>query len=192
MNKPIDVKNIAKKAMTTDGQKASYIIDHLIEALGSDPSCGLRRTLVLIDIDQHENTTQTEIMERLQIHKSALNRDIDWLFNYGCIMRSEGEADARTKTLASCGYAKNALGEALGYFENNHDKCKDFVNLFTRILKQEKPTLRDAKIIATLYEKKDAEKQDVLNHLINSAPSTDNRAFNKLIETGLIEQKDDG
>lgn len=186
------VKNIAKRAMTTDGQKASSIIDHLIEALGGDPSCNLRRALVFIDIDEHDNTTQAEIMERLQIHKSALNRDIDWLFNYGCIMRSEGSDDARTKSLQSCGYAKNALSEALVYFEGKHAKCKDFVNLFIRILKQEKPTLRDAKIIATLYEKTKAEKQDVLDHLINSAPSTDNRAFNKLIETGLIEEQEDG
>jgi len=157
------IKNIAKRAMTTDGQKASYIIDHLIEALGSDPSSGLRRALVLIDIDQHPATTQAEIMQRLQVHKSALNREIDWLFNYGCVMREDGTSDARTKTLQICGYSKTALDQALGYFDDNHEKLKDFVNLFIRILKQEKPTLRDAKIIATLFEKKKAEKQEVLD-----------------------------
>jgi len=176
--------------MTTDGQKASYVIDHLIEALAGDPSSSLRRALILNDIDEHPATMQAEIMERLQLHKSSLNREIDWLFNYGCIMRQDGKDDARTKTLQICGYSKKALDAALDYFEGKHEKLKGFVNLFTRILKQEKPTLRDAKIIATLYEKKEADKQDVLDHLVNSAPSTDNRAFNRLIETGLIEEKD--
>ena len=45
------VRNLAKRAMTTNGQKACYVIDHLVEALGNDPSSSLRRALILNDID---------------------------------------------------------------------------------------------------------------------------------------------
>ena len=60
--------------MTTTDQKICTIIDHLVEALGNEPSSSLRRTLILADIDQYPGTTQTGIMERLGIHKSALTR----------------------------------------------------------------------------------------------------------------------
>jgi predicted transcriptional regulator len=56
-----------------------------------------------------------------------------------------------------------------------------------KTLKSEKSTLRDAKIVASLYEKKEAEKQGIIGSLYGGSPSTDNRALNKLIETGIIE-----
>ena len=59
---------------------------------------------------------------------------------------------------------------------------KGFIEGNIRFLKQEKPTLRDAKIVATLYEKKDATKKDVMDQLYNGSASTENRAYNKLIE----------
>ena len=78
----------------------------------------------------------------------------------------------------------------MDYTENDHEKLKFFLHNTTKALKQEKPTLRDAKIVASLYEKKVAEKQDIIGSLYGGSPSTDNRAYNKLVETGIIE--DDG
>ncbi len=181
------VKMMAKKAMTTTDQKICYIIDHLVEALGNEPSSSLRRALILADIDQYPGTTQTGIMERLGIHKSALTREIEWLFNYGCIMRQESRDDARAVQLQSYGYSKKGLDDALSYFEGDHDALKRFIEKFIRIMKMEKPTLRDAKIIAVLEETRGATKQQVLDKLYEGSASTENRAFNELIEEGLVK-----
>lgn len=184
------VSNLAKRAMTTEGQKASAIIDHLVEALGNEPSSSMRRALILADIDQYPGTTQAGIMERLGIHKSAVNREIDWLFNYGCIRRGVHKNDARAIVLEVYGYAKTAFDGALDYFDGNHELLKEFILGFEKIISQEKPTLRDAKIIATLYEKKKASKQDVISTLYDGAPSTSNRALNKMIENGTVREGD--
>lgn len=181
------VTNLAKKAMTTKGQKACYVVDHLVEALGGDPSSSLRRAIILVDIDQNPGTTQVGIMERLGVHKSAVNREIDWLFNYGCIKMSDSDNDGRTKKIEVYGYAKTSLQAALDYFDGNHRSMKVFLEEFSRFLKQEKPTLRDAKIVSSLYEKRDASKQQVLGTLYCGPASTDNRAFNKLVEDGVID-----
>ncbi len=180
------VTNLAKKAMTTKGQKACLVIDHLVEALGNDPSSSLRRALILVDIDQYPGTTQTGIMERLHIHKSALNREIDWMFNYGCIMMADAEHDGRAKKIEICGYSRTGLKAALDYFDGEHENIKMFLQRFTQYIKQEKPTLRDAKIISSLNEKGRATKQDVIDTLYDGPSSTDNRAYNKLVEEGVI------
>ena len=180
-------RNLANKAMTTTGQKACFVIDHLVEALGNEPSSSLRRALILADIDQYPGTTQAGIMERLQIHKSALNREIDWLFNYGCIVRRESQNDGRAVQLEICGYSKKAFDTALSYFDGSHENLKVFLEEFGKALKQEKPSLRDAKIVATLYDRKTASKQDVIDSLYQGSATTDHRAVNELIEEGLIE-----
>lgn len=181
------MKNSAKRAMTTIGQKACMVLDHLVEALGSEPSSSIRRAMVLVDIDQYPGSTQTAIMERLNINKSALNREIDWLFNYGCIMIQDSAQDGRSKQIHVCGYSKKALNSALDYCDNDHGKLKFFLHNTDKTLKSEKSTLRDAKIVASLFEKKEAEKQGIIGSLYGGSPSTDNRALNKLIETGIIE-----
>jgi DNA-binding MarR family transcriptional regulator len=181
------VKNLAKKAMTTKGQKACYVIDHLVEALGNEPSSSLRRAIIMVDIDQYPGTTQTGVMERLGVHKSALNREIEWLFNYGCIMRQESSDDGRAVRLMTCGYARKALESALDYFDGDHTNLKFFLEQFIKIIKQEKPTLRDAKIMATLYDRKKATKQTVIDALYKGSVSTDNRAINELVDAGVIE-----
>jgi len=186
------VTNLAKKAMTTKGQKACMVIDHLVEALGNEPSSSLRRAQILTDIDQYPGTTQTGIMERLQIHKSALNREIDWLFNYGCVKMADAEHDGRAKKIEICGYSKKGLGATLDYFDSDHENLKIFLEGFIKVLRQEKPTLRDAKIFAALFEKGKAPKQQVIDSLYNGPASTDNRAYNKLVEEGLIESVKDG
>lgn len=164
------------------------VIDHLVEALGGEPSSSLRRAQILVDIGQHAGSTQTEIMARLDIPKSALNREIDWLFNYGCIMMQDSETDGRSKRLHVCGYSKSALDSALEYCENDYEKLKFFLQNTEKTLKQEKSTLREAKIVATLYQKPNAQKHEVTSALYNGAPATENRALTKLIETGIIEE----
>ncbi len=182
------VTNLAKRAMTTMGQKACIVIDHLVEALGADASSSLRRAQILVDIDQYPGSTQSAIMDRLNVHKSALNREIEWLFNYGCVMFQENSADGRSKQIYICGYSKKSLDAALDYCEGSHEKLKFFLHNTSKTLKQEKSTLRDAKIVASLYEKKEAEKQDVMNALYDGGTSTDYRALNKLVETGIVTE----
>lgn len=181
------VRNLAKRAMTTEAQKACMIIDHLVEALGNEPSSSLRRALILTDIDQYPGTSQAGIMERLNCDKSTVKREIDWLYDYGCIRLQKCNQDGRASKIEICGYSKTGLAAALDYFDGRHDNMKAFIEGFARLLKQEKPTLRDAKIIAVLTEKKTATKRDVLAALYDGAPSTDNRSFNKLLEEGMIE-----
>jgi len=163
------------------------IIDHLVEALGNESSSSLRRALILADIDQYPGTTQAGIMERLSLDKSTVKRETDWLFDYGCIRVQDCENDGRSKKIEICGYSKKGLDAALGYFDGRHENLKMFVTGFAKILKQEKPSLRDAKIIAALTEKKTASKQDIMDSLYEGSPATQNRAFNKLKEEGLIE-----
>ena len=162
------------------------IIDHLVEALGNESSSSLRRALILTDIDQNPGTTQVDIMERLELDKSTVKREIDWLFDYGCIRVQDCDQDGRSKTIEICGYSKKGLDAALGYFDGRHQFLKAFLEGLMNFLKQEKPTLRDARIVSTLYEKKDASKQEVLEELYEGSVSTKNRAYNKLSEEGII------
>lgn len=173
--------------MATRGQKACLVIDHLVEALGGEPACSLRRAKILVDIDAHPGTTQTEVMQRLDVHKSAMNREIEWLFNYGCITRQGSVDDGRAIKLEICGYSKRALENALDYFPEKHKGLQSLLNRYIKILKQERPTLRDARIVSTLYDKGQATKAEVLDSLYSGPASTDNRAYNKLVEDGVIE-----
>ncbi|MEZ5813415.1 MAG: MarR family transcriptional regulator [Alphaproteobacteria bacterium] len=180
------VTNLAKRAMTTKGQKACIVIDHLVEALGNDPSSSLRRALILTDIDQYPGTTQAGIMERLHLDKSTVKRETDWLFDYGCIRVQDSKEDGRAKQIEVTGYSKQGLDAALGYFDGKHEYLKILLEGFPKLLKQEKPTLRDAKIAAVMYEKPEATKQEVIDGLYNGSASTDNRAYNKLREDGVL------
>ncbi len=181
------VTNLAKRAMTTEGQKACMIIDHLVEALGNESSSSLRRALILTDIDQYPGTTQAGIMERLNLDKSTVKREADWLFDYGCIRVQDCDRDGRSKKIEICGYSKQGLDAALGYFDGAHDKLKGFIDLYEKVVNQQKATLRDAKVIAALYEKKKATKQDLTDTLYNSSPATKNRVINKLIDDGTVK-----
>ena len=182
------VTQLARQAMTTNGQKACLIIDHLVEALANDASSSLRRAMILADIDQYPGTTQTGIMERLNLHKSAVNREVDWLFNYGCVMVAECDNDGRSKKIQICGYSKAALDEALKFFGGRHENLQAFLKRMSGFLKQEKPTLREAKIVSVLHEKKEADKKDVIQNLYEGSPSTKNRVINKLVEDGIITE----
>lgn len=174
----------------TKAHKISTIIDHLVDALGGEPACTLRRAVILADIDEHPGTTQAGIMDRLAAHKSALNRDIEWLYDYGCVMRQPG-LDGRTIQLVIAGYSKKNLDLAREYFEGDHKSLKNFLIALINIFGEHKPTLRDAKIIAALGDSKNASRQDILEHLYNGPSTTDNRALNNLIDLGFVEKNDE-
>ena len=184
------MKQQAKRAMTTLGQKSCLVIDHLVEALASEPSSSIKRAIILTYIDESPGITQTEIMKKVDISKSAMNREIEWLFNYGCIKRHSGERDGREVELETCGYSKKALAAALDYFPLKHEGLHFMLNQYINILGKKRPTLRDARIISTLYDKVDASKSDVISELYGGPATTDNRAYNTLVEKGII--KDDG
>lgn len=174
----------------TKAEKISTIVDHLVDALGGEPGCTLRRAVILADIDQHPGTTQAGIMDRLGAHKSALNRDIEWLYDYGCIMRQPG-LDGRTIQLVIAGYSKKNLDLARDYFDGDHKSLKNFLIALINIFGEHRPTLRDAKIIAVLGDHKKASRQDILDHLYNGPSTTDNRALNNLIDFGFVEKNDE-
>ncbi len=181
------IRQQAKRAMATRGQKACIVIDHLVEALAGDPSSFIRRAQVLTYIHEHPEVTQTEIMHEFNISKSAMNREIEWLFNYGCITRKSAEKDGRAVKLSVCGYSKRALESALDYFPNQHKGLQSLLNRYIKILKQGRPTLRDARIVSSLYEKGQASKSEVMEELYNGPATTDNRAYKKLVSDGVIE-----
>ncbi len=185
------MKTQAKRAMHTRGQKSCLVIDHLVEALAGDPSSSIKRVMILNHIDENPGITQTEIMKNLGIKsKTTMNRDIDWLFNYGCIHRNQDRKDGRAIKLETCGYAKRALESALDYFPKRHKGLQNFLNRYIKVLKQARPTLRDARIIATLYNKVKSSKPELIDSLYNGPATTDNRAYKKLLDDGVI--KDDG
>lgn len=185
-----DLSNTHKRATLTKRHEMGIVIDHLVAALGGDPSCTLRRAIVLCDIDEHQNTTQADIMNRLELNKSALNRDIEWLYDHGCIIRQSGHKDARVLELRICGYAKKNLDLALAFFGYDHKNLKNFLYKFKTLFSDHKPTLRDAKILTTLGIQKIANKQDILDNLYDGPVTTDSRALAQLVDEGLLEKTD--
>lgn len=186
MNRSI-LREQAKRAMNTRGQKACLIIDHLVEALAGDPSAQIKRAQILTEIDRNPGVTQTELMHLFDLTKSAANRDIDWLFNFGCINRHKDTKDGRAVRLETCGYAKRALENVLGFFPHEHEGLQDFLKLYTKILKQDRPTLRDARLVSELYNRNHANRNNLLDSLYNGPATTDNRALKKLINDGVIQ-----
>ncbi len=118
-----------------------------------------------------------------------MNREIDWLFNYGCIRRLDDQKDGRAVRLESCGYSRRALESALDYFPNGREDLHNFLELYIKVLKQDRPTLRDARIISTLYDKGTTNKSAVMDNLYNGPTTTDNRALKKLIDDGVIKDE---
>ena len=73
------IKTAHNQVSTSPIQKMGLMIDHLVDALAGDPSCPLRRALILNDIDANPHTTQSGIMDRLGLDKHTISRDIQWL-----------------------------------------------------------------------------------------------------------------
>lgn len=169
------------------GAKAAAIIDFLVEALDGDASSSLRRALILSDIAANPGTSQSEVMARLTIPKSAMIREIEWLFEHGCIQKEESANDARAHKLHVFGPAENALLAAINVANKNPKNLQTFLKEFINVIKKERPTLRDAKILAFLYDREEADKREIIAALYDGSPTTEYRALAELIEEGMVE-----
>lgn len=183
------MKTLPKDITESKAVKIGHVIDHLVDALGGEPGCTVRRAVILADIDENPGTTQTGIINRLKADKSTLNRDIEWLYDYGCIRRTPG-MDGREVKLQIEGYAKKNLDFALEYFDFSHKSLKNFLIHFINLFGEHKPTLRDVKIISAAADKNNSSKQDLLKDLYGGSITTENRAINNLLDMGLLVKED--
>lgn len=183
------------KLSTVKAQSLGQVTDHLVDALAGDPSTPVRRAAILLDIDQNPGTTQAEILARhgeiLGFDKSSLNRDVDWLYDYGCVLRNTKPDNAREIALSTVGYTKRYLGYALDYFHGNHEELIGFMTEFLRIINISRPTLRDMKIMTVIGSNGPVERKKILAELYNGPVSTDNRTINNLIAAGWLEKEDE-
>ena len=185
------LKSAHNQASASSIQQMGLVLDHLVDALGGDPSCTLRRAVILADIDENPETTQASVMERLRIDKHTLNRDIQWLYDQGCVLRHAGKEDGRVIHMVTCGYSKKNLELALHYFDNSHKSLKKFLEGYISIFKDHKPTLRDAKILATMADLETASKQELLSRSYEGPQTTNARALDGLVEEGLLVKNED-
>lgn len=187
MNQKTGLKSLHSAASSTPIQRMGLVLDHMVDALGGDSSSPMRRAQILVDIDAYPETTQTEVMDRLKVHKSALNREIDWLMDHGCIIRQAGQQDGRVMHMLTCGYSKKSLGFALDYANNSHKNLQIFLESLINMFTSAKPTLRDAKLLVAAAELGDASRQELFSRAYKAPSTTNVRALDSLIEQGLIE-----
>ncbi len=185
------LKTTHNQASSSPVQQMALVLDHLVDALGGDPSCTLRRAVILAEIDENPGITQASLNSNLKLHKSALNRDVDWLYDHGCVLLQAGVADARVIHITTCGYSKKNIDLALDYFEGSHKKLKLFLESLISMFKDHKPTFRDAKMLATLADLgNDVSRQELFSRVYNSPPTTNIRALEGLIDEGLVAKKE--
>ena len=165
------------------------IVDHIVDAVG-DPSISLRRAIILLDIDQHAGTTQTGIGERLNLEKSVISRNVDWLWGHGCVIRAEGRMDGREMALNTSTFTHKHLQLALRPFGNQHLALKKTLEVFIGLFHKHMPSLRELKALLTVSAKGQATRSDVLNNLYDGPATTDQRALRTLVEEGLVKSSD--
>lgn len=161
------------------------IIDLLVNALG-EPSCPVRRALVLNDLWSHPGSSLNDVMQRLDLDKSTAFRDIDWLVDHGCLVKTQNPDDAREVSLQVFGHARTYLEAALR-ITGSAEKLSSILNGLMALSPERKQTLREAKILITLTNYGEIDKSLVSKALYNGPASTDQRALQNLIDEGLIE-----
>jgi len=166
--------------------RLAEVIDHLVDALG-DPSASLRRALILLDIDQYAGTTQNAVGERLNLEKSVVSRNVDWLWGHGCVFRNSGKQDARESELQTSPYTHKHLQLALRPFGNHHQVLKNSLDVFIGLFSKHMPSLRELKALLTVGAKGQATRSDVTNNLYDGPATTDQRAIKTLIEEGIVK-----
>ena len=173
---------------STDQQKMqmiSDITDYLVNAL-TDSSASLRRALILIDIDENPNITQAELSERLEEDKSTISRNIEWLFDHGCIRRHNDYADARIILLRSSDFSSRHLSQALKYFDGNHELLKKYLKTLIKMFSEGIPTLREIKALSVVGAKGGAAPADLNDELYDSPASTQRRILSSLTDADLL------
>lgn len=173
----------------TDILRLADVVDHVVDAVG-DPSISLRRAMILLDIDQHPGTTQTSIGERLNLEKSVISRNVDWLWGHGCVIRAEGRDDGREMALNTSTFTHKHLQLALRPFGNQHAALKKTLDVFIGLFLKHMPSLRELKALLTVSAKGEATRSDVLNNLYDGPATTDQRALRTLVEEGLVRSND--
>ncbi len=165
------------------------VVDHLVDSMG-DPGVTLRRALILLDIDQNPNTTQNAVGERLNLEKSVISRNVDWLWGHGCVIRQAGRLDARETELETSPFTHKHLQLALAPFGNHHQVLKNSLEVFISLFRKHMPSLRELKALLTVGAKGQASRADVINNLYDGPPTTDQRAVRTLIEEGIVKSHD--
>lgn len=163
------------------------VVDHLVDSMG-DAGASLRRAMILLDIDQHPNTSQNAVGERLGLEKSVISRNVDWLWERGCVMRSLGVDDARETLLQTSAFTHKHLQLALQPFGNHHEVLKKSLKTFISLFTKHMPSLRELKAMLTVGAKGAATRADVIDNLYDGPPTTDQRAIKTLIEEGVAKQ----
>ena len=180
------LKSAHNQASANRIQQMGLILDHLVDALGGDPSSPLRRAQILLDIDEHPDTTQSGVMERLGLNKSMVNREIEWLYDHGCVLRQPSLQDGRVIHIATCGYSKKNLDLALDYFKKSHKNLHFFLETLINLFTEQKPTLRDAKFLVAAADIGETSRQDLFARGYSGAQTTNARALDNLVEQGLL------
>lgn len=187
------LKSHHNKASANQLQQMGLIVDHLVDALGGDPASPLRRAQILNDIDAHPETTQSAVMERLGLNKSTINREIDWLYDQGCILRTPSRHDGRVIHLSTCGYSKKNLDLALDYLEKSHKNLHFFLETLINLFTEQKPTLREVKFLISAADMGDASRQEIFARGYSGSSTTNARVLESLVEQGLlIKTESDG
>lgn len=171
-------------------EKAGHVLDHLVDAMAGEPSAPLRRVQVLIDIAQNPGTSQAAILERIDSDKSSLVRDIDWLYNYGCITRTQSENSAREISLTICGFAKNHLNFAAQITGGTLENLQNLLNGYISFFHGYRPSLREAKMVTIMATKGEMTRLELFEGLYNGPATTDTRALGALIEQGFLGTND--
>jgi DNA-binding MarR family transcriptional regulator len=169
--------------------RLAEVVDHIVDAVG-DPSVTLRRAMILVDIDEHPGTTQNAIGERLNLEKSVVSRNVDWLWGHGCVIRAESRDDARETALQTSQYTHKHLLLALRSFGNHHEVLQKSLEVFIGLFHKHMPSLRELKALLAVGAKGQASRADIINNLYDGPPTTDQRAIRTLIEEGIV--KSDG
>jgi hypothetical protein len=182
-----------RAAAASPVEKAGVVIDHLVDAMAGDPSTPLRRVLVFIDIARNPGTSITAIADRLGADKQTVARDVDWLYNYGCIRRDQSPDSGREVALSMVGFAQTHLGFAAGMMNNNLETLQNFVLGYITLFQGYRASLRDAKIVTVMTAKGEATRPEIFDELYNGPTTTDTRALMALIENGFLNSEgDDG
>jgi DNA-binding MarR family transcriptional regulator len=167
-------------------QTLGQIIDLFVEALG-DPSCPLRRALVLTDLWAHPASSLNDVMDRLDLDKSTAFRDIDWLVDHGCVVKKPSPEDAREVSLHVVGHAKGHLEDALRLTGGQWQNMNTILNGLSALFPDKKPTLREVKILISLTTYGELDKTTLSKALYNGPATTDQRALQNLIDEGLVK-----
>lgn len=165
-------------------KQLSDVIDLLVDVLG-EPSCPLRRAIVLNDIWQYPGSTLHEVMSRLNLDKSTAFRDIDWLVDHGCVIKKTNADNKREIDLYLFEGTKSKL-EQIYRICGGASYLTSILQGFIDLAPTRKQSLREAKILISLTLYGTMDKNDLAKTLYDGPSTTDQRALQNLINEGFV------